>query len=270
MLKFVSKTHPGRRAGENEDALGFDEQRHLAFVADGMGGHAAGGVASSIVKETLLKGDAAKGLSDLVQDAHAAVLAAADANPDYQGMGSTLVCARITERRCNISWVGDSRGYLWRHRTLRRLTRDHSVAQILSEEQGLSATEIRSHPGGHVVTQTLGLGTPEPSVNETPLRRGDWILLCSDGLTDELPDAAIEDVLSRSSSVEQAADRLVEGALNHGGNDNVSVVLVAYDETRKAGRLRPTTLVFLSILGGVGVALACAAAWWYFFGSGAR
>lgn len=265
MIKFAAKSHPGRRAGENEDAFGWDADRHLAFVADGMGGHAAGGVASSIVKDTLLKGDGTLSLDELVRSAHAAIASAAEANPEYRGMGSTVVCARIDERRCRIVWVGDSRSYLWRHRKLRRLTRDHSFAEILSEEQGLSATEIRHHPNGHVVTQTLGLGQPDPSVNETALRRGDWILLCSDGLTDELDDAAIRDVLARTTTLEQGVDRLVEGALNHGGSDNVSVVLVSYADERKAGRRGTGRVVFVSILSGVCVALACVAAWWYFF-----
>jgi PPM family protein phosphatase len=265
MIKFAAKSHPGRRAGENEDAFGFDSERSLAFVADGMGGHAAGSVASSIVKDTLLKGDGTLQLDDLVRSAHAAVASAAEANPEYRGMGSTVVCASIADRRARIIWVGDSRGYLWRHGTLRRLTRDHSFAEILSQEQGLSASEIRSHPGGHVVTQTLGLGTPEPSVNEMPLRGGDWILLCSDGLTDELDDGAIRQALAHSSTVEQGVDRLVEGALNHGGNDNVSVVLVGYEDEHRGRRLTAGKIVLFSIVSGVGVALACAAAWWYFF-----
>jgi protein phosphatase len=271
MIQFAARTHPGRRAGENEDAIGSDAERQLWFVADGMGGHAAGGVASSIVKDTLLKVEGApESLTDLVLAAHAAVVSAADSNPEYKGMGSTLVCARIVDAVGSVVWVGDSRAYLWRGRTLKRLTQDHSFAQILSAEQGLSATEIRSHPARHVVTQTLGLGTPEPSLSETRLRSGDWILLCSDGLTDELEDPDITEALSASRTVEQAADALIERALKHGGRDNVSVVVVAYDQDAKAGpprgRMRTAGIILLSILSGAGFALACAAAYWYFFG----
>jgi protein phosphatase len=162
--------------------------------------------------------------------------------------------------------VGDSRAYLWRRRTLRRLTKDHSFAENLRSEQGLTDTEIRAHPGRHVVTQTLGLGTPAPSVVETPLQSADWILLCSDGLTDELTDPAITKVLESADSVEEAADSLIEAALNHGGRDNVSVVVVGYnDQDRRARAARPTAVkLLLSIASGIGVALICAAAYWWY------
>jgi len=267
-IEFAARTDPGHRAGENEDAIGCDAARQLYFVADGMGGHAAGGVASSIIKDTLLKPDVATGLTglkELVLAAHAAVVSAADANPEYHGMGSTLVCAHIADSVCSVAWVGDSRGYLWRRKTLRRLTRDHSFAEILSSEQGLSLAEIRAHPARHVVTQTLGLGTPEPSLSETPLRGGDWVLLCSDGLTEELTDPAIGAVLAAAGSVEEAADGLIAAALGSGGHDNVSVVLVAYGAERAVGRKwRAARIILLSM---VGAALACAMAWWYLYGS---
>lgn len=268
MIQFAARTHPGRRSGENEDAIGWDAERQLWFVADGMGGHAAGAVASRTVRDALLTDSGTEGLSELVRKAHEAVSSAAAANPEHEGMGSTLVCARIEDALCSVVWVGDSRGYLWRQGALRRLTRDHSFAEIMSREQGLSATQIRSLPDGHVVTQTLGLGTPEPSMVQAPLRRGDWILLCSDGLTDELNDPAIAGVLAAGGSVDAVADRLVEGALNHGGHDNVSVVVIAYEAEEVAGRARrrAARAILLSIVSGAAVAVACAIAWWYFFG----
>jgi protein phosphatase len=268
MIQFAARTHPGRRPGDNEDSIGWDERRQLWFVADGMGGHAAGGVASGIVKEALLDPDAPQALGELVLGAHAAVVAAAEAHAEYQGMGSTLVCAHVAGDDCSLVWVGDSRAYLWRDPALRRLTRDHSFAEILRSEQGLSDAEIRVHPARHVVTQTLGLGTPVPSLAETRLRQGDWIVLCSDGLTDELTDPEIIEVLSGSHSAEEAAQALVDSALNHGGRDNVSVVVLAYDDGGgKRARQRSSAVarrVLLSIAGGVGVALACAAAWYLY------
>jgi protein phosphatase len=270
MIQFAARTHPGRRPGDNEDSIGWDTDRQVWFVADGMGGHAAGGVASSIVKQALLKRDAPHEPGDAVLAAHAAVVAAAEANPEYQGMGSTVVCAHVAGDACSLVWVGDSRGYLWRDGTLRRLTKDHSFAEILRSEQGLTDTEIRVHPARHVVTQTLGLGTPEPSVVETRLRQGDWIVLCSDGLTDELTDAGIIEVLAQSPSAEAAANALMEGALQNGGRDNVSVVVLAYDDDDSViqrPKPRPRAgMILLSVAGGLGVALLCAAAW-YLFGT---
>lgn len=267
MIQFAARTHPGRRPGDNEDSIGWDTERQLFFVADGMGGHAAGGVASNIVKKTLLEPDAPEALSELALAAHAAVAREAEANPEYHGMGSTLVCAHVSGDECSLVWVGDSRAYLWREGTLRRLTKDHSFAEILRSEQGMSDTEVRVHPARHVVTQTLGLGTPEPSVVETRLHKGDWIVLCSDGLTDELTDPAIIDVLAASETVEQAADALVDGALNHGGRDNTSVVVLGYEEPRGQGRaaVRKSSGILLSIMSGVGVAVI-AALCWYLFG----
>jgi protein phosphatase len=265
MIQFAARTHPGRRPGENEDSIGWDTDRQVWFVADGMGGHAAGGVASSIVKETLLKPDVPGAPGAAVLAAHAAVVAAAQANPAYHGMGSTVVCAHVAGDECSLVWVGDSRGYLWREGTLRRLTRDHSFAEILRSEQGLSDTEIRVHPARHVVTQTLGLGTPEPSVVEARLRQDDWIVLCSDGLTDELTDAGIIEVLAASPSADDAASGLVEAALANGGRDNVSVVVLAYDDGSEQPPRKARSkagMILLSIAGGVGVALACAAAWY--------
>jgi protein phosphatase len=196
------------------------------------------------------------------------VAAAADANPEYRGMGSALVSLHIQGSICSVVWVGDSRAYLWREGTLRRLTRDHSVAELLREQQLLTDAEIESSPDRHSITQTLGLGDPQPSVTKTPLHSGDWLLLCSDGLTDELNDPAIIEVLRQSSSPESAADGLINGALDRGGRDNVSVIIVAYEgpSARVANaRLDGTKRILLSILGGASAALACAAVWRHFF-----
>ena len=110
-------------------------------------------------------------------------------------MGSTVVAVRIEDRHAEIAWVGDSRAYLWRSDTLRQLSRDHSYLEVLREQENLSETQLRGHPNKNLVTQTLGIGTPEPSSITEPLRRGDWLLLCSDGLNDELEDAEIAQIL---------------------------------------------------------------------------
>jgi PPM family protein phosphatase len=263
-LRYAVRSDVGLLREGNEDSA-YAGPRLLA-VADGMGGHAAGGVASNIVKQTLLKPDVPEAPGAAVLAAHAAVAAAAQANPEYHGMGSTVICAHVAGDACSLVWVGDSRGYLWRDGTLQRLTKDHSFAEILRSEQGLSDNEIRVHPARHVVTQTLGLGTPEPSVVETRLRQGDWIVLCSDGLTDELTDQGIMQVLAASPGAEGAANGLVETALNNGGHDNVSVVVLTYDDGsgRRPRERSSAVSILLSIAGGVGVALVCAAAWYLF------
>src|SRR5512145_1408431 len=113
-MRFAARTHPGRRGGQNEDSMGWDEASGLWFVADGMGGHAAGDVASRIVKETLLKTAGSSQLDKAVSQAHDSVVSAATENPENTNMGSTVVAARIAGRAAEVVWVGDSRAYMWR------------------------------------------------------------------------------------------------------------------------------------------------------------
>jgi PPM family protein phosphatase len=229
---FAGKTHPGRRPGENEDAIGWDAGRGLWLVADGMGGHASGQTASQVVKAAVLADDGPADIAERLVRAHEAVLEAASADEALTGMGATAVVARVAGHRLEVTWVGDSRAYLWRKGRLTQLSRDHSYVEVLREQNLLSEEQIRGHPHANLVTQTLGHGDPQPSVVQTPLRSGDRILLCSDGLNDELEDGEMEDILRASASLEDAAERLVAAALDKGGRDNVSVVLVEHEGTR--------------------------------------
>src|ERR1043165_2048802 len=187
-MRFAARTHPGRRGGQNEDSMGWDEPSGLYFVADGMGGHGTADVASRIVKETLLGSALKLPLRAAVRRAHDEVAQAAADNTAHANMGSTVVAARIEDRHAEVAWVGDSRAYLWRNQALRQLNRDHSYLEVLREQENLWEPQLRVHPNKNLVTQTLGIGTPGPSVINEPLRKGDWLLLCSDGLNDELED----------------------------------------------------------------------------------
>jgi PPM family protein phosphatase len=266
-MRFAGRTHPGRRGGQNEDAIGWDEASGLWFVADGMGGHASGDVASRIVKETLLANAATASLEEDVRRAHAAVAAESERNAAHANMGSTVVAIRIAAGELQVVWVGDSRAYLWRNGTLSPLTRDHSFLEILREQENLSDAQLRGHPNKNLVTQTLGIGTPTPSVSTVPLRRRDWLLLCSDGLNDELEDAEIAEVLRTRSTPEEAAQALIDGALAHGGRDNVSAVVVEYDGPDGVSSPRAsgaTASAWWPILVGALAALLVALSWWWF------
>lgn len=232
MLNFAAKTDPGKREGENEDSIGWDEERKLWFVADGMGGHAAGKTASEIAKASLLNADTDKPMEEQLVDAHQAIVSAADKNSEFAGMGSTAVVARIVGRTAEISWVGDSRAYLWRRGRLQQISRDHSFIEVLRAQNVLTEEQLRADPRGNLVTQTLGLGDPKPSVITTTLRHGDRILLCSDGLNDEVDDGDMAEVLALHSDISEAVDRLVEVALENGGRDNTSVIVVEYSGNR--------------------------------------
>jgi len=261
MTTIAGLTNPGHRAGANQDSIGWDESRSLAFVADGLGGHAGGQVASDIVKQTLLDPAGSLDLKAAALRAHAAVAGAAEKDEALTGMASTLVAVQIARREAKVVWAGDSRAYLWRNGIISRLTRDHSMVQELRELADLSETDVRSHPQRNQVTNVLGTGEPAPDTALLPMRNGDWILLCSDGLTGELRDEEIADILDAANTPSEASVRLINAALERGGHDNVSVVVVQYDGRSKRVfniRLSETEMGWLAALGGVLLALSLA------------
>lgn len=259
MTAIAGHTDPGNRAGENQDSIGWDAGRSIALVADGLGGHAGGQVASAIVKDTVLELADSLGLSGAVMRAHAAVAAAAANDEIRHGMASTIVAIKITRGVGQVVWVGDSRAYLWRGRRISHLTRDHSVVEELRQEEHLTETQVRSHPQRNQVTRVLGAGDPEPGRHEFPLHNGDWVLLCSDGLSGELRDEEIAGILTDATSVEDAAAKLIAASLAKGGRDNVSAVLVAYDgPTKRLHKLSDAAVSWLAVLGGIALAAVLA------------
>lgn len=265
MIEFAGKTDVGVRGGENEDTIGWDRDRMIWFVADGMGGHANGKLASELAKATLLADDSDKGTDQQLIDAHRAIVAAADSDSDLEGMGSTIVVARIIGRSAEITWVGDSRAYLWRGGELKRLSRDHSFLEVLRAQDVLTEEQIRADPRANLVTQTLGLGDPIPSVTETRLFHGDRILLCSDGLNAELEDSEIAEILAANAegAVAVVVDELVDRALACGGSDNTSVIVIEYRGAKVITRLRQLVeSPWFAILAGAVVAVLLATTWW--------
>ena len=230
MTVFSGSTHPGKIRNHNEDVIGWDTDHKVWLVADGMGGHAHGEVASRLVKETLLQGvGQGSDLLTAVSEAHAVISATATQNSDYEGMGSTVVALEVNPLGARLVWVGDSRGYLWREGRLKLLTRDHSYLERLLAAEHITEEEARNHPRRNIVTQILGVGEAFPDETQVPLQRGDWLILCSDGLNDELTDAEIAEQLDASNDPEVAVENLIEAALSKGGRDNISVVVVQYD-----------------------------------------
>jgi protein phosphatase len=269
-MRFAAVTHPGSRAGENQDVVGWNERAQLWFVADGMGGYAHGQVASRLVKETLTSEIERMDLVAAVLKAHDVVRQAAARLEGDRRMGATVVCAQIRGDTCRIVWVGDSRAYLWRGQTLQRLTRDHSYVEALLDTGSLTETEIRNHPNASVVLQTIGMGTPVPSERDLRLRAGDWIMLCSDGVPVELRDAEVAQILETSASPQQAAQQLLDAVLHKGGRDNTSVVVVQHDG-RAVGRwlarlakLDSPVVVWIAVLAGIVLAAAVAVIAWRF------
>jgi serine/threonine protein phosphatase PrpC len=223
---FAAVTHVGRVRTNNEDAWGTGDE--LWVVADGMGGHAGGEIASRLAVETLLA--AAPTDSDAFRVAFtAAHQAVVDASTDeLAGMGTTLVAAaREAGGDVLLGSVGDSRGYLWDGRSLNRLTTDDNEAEVLLSEGSITAEEARTHPGQFYLTASLGSWrsqAPEPHLLRVPAHAG-RLLLCSDGLNGELDDDQIAAGLA-GGSPEEAAERLAGAAVDAGGRDNVTVLVI--------------------------------------------
>ena len=262
MARVATLTDPGNRPGANEDAVGSVGEDGPWFVADGAGGYAGGRLASEIVAKTILELGGRGELEAVIFRAHEAIVEYSRAHPECAEMRSTVVAGQFSGGYCHVVWVGDSRAYLWRRQRLRRLTRDHSYVEELREQQHLSATQVREHPNRNLVTRMLGFETPVPSVVDERMRRGDWIVLCSDGLNGELTDKEIGGILEMSSAPDAAARALIDAAVLHGGRDNVSVVVVDYGDRGTTSRWWPDSrAALLSILGGSAVVLAVCG-WW--------
>jgi protein phosphatase len=226
-------TDIGKVRAANQDQ--FLTEGVLVAVADGMGGRNRGEVASRLAADTLREAFAAdrtvEGLVEAVGAANRAVWEQAEGDPDLQGMGTTIAAAaRVTdggEQRLAIVNVGDSRVYLLRQGQLSRLSSDHSLVADLVGAGELSEADARVHPERHVLTSALGV-RPDiaPHVATTGLARGDRLLLCSDGLFNELSDEEISMSLDAIAEPNAAADELVRLAKDHGGSDNITVVVV--------------------------------------------
>lgn len=206
----------------------------LVAVADGMGGHVGGEMAAELAVGELAKAEGtltADTLFDLIRAANAAVCEKARA-PEYSGMGTTLVAAALDADAGSVllANVGDSRAYLYSVGTFRQLTNDHSLVNELVREGRITDEEARTHPQRNILTRALGINQ-DLAIDQFEIRvyGGDKILLCSDGLTNEVDDPAIAAILNRFDDPSDAADTLIEKALEGGGRDNITVGLMFVD-----------------------------------------
>ena len=231
MIEFGHQTHVGLRRELNEDTYYGDGELGLWLVADGMGGHEYGEVASALARETIVREvRSGKSLAQAIRIADEEIIRISRRRNDSLPMGTTVVAVRVDGNRFEVAWVGDSRVYLWRDRQLAQLSQDHSYVQELIAQGAITHEQARSHPHRNVVTQALGVTDPQNLNVETmsgELRSGMQLLLCSDGLTEEVDDRGISRVLSQSDcSAQECVDTLVAAALDGGGSDNVTVILV--------------------------------------------
>ena len=266
LIDYAAITHPGKVRKNNEDAYllsGLDGEEPiingparplkvgdaglLVAVADGMGGAAAGEVASReglaavslflfghwgrLAPTKVLEEELLKAMETAVERASDAVLRYSDDDRTARGMGSTLTAAVIWNGCAYLAQVGDSRAYLMRAGTLHQITEDQTLVNDLVAQGSLTREQARTHPQRNMITQALG--SPQALrvvLSRLELRRGDRLLCCSDGLHGELADSLIQDVMNKYYSPRHSLDILVEEALSHGGRDNITGVILALND----------------------------------------
>ncbi len=235
----AGKTDVGRVREINEDSFGMDAERGIFLVADGMGGHQAGEIASRLLVEKALERYAAgfnprlkeKEIRDLlaegIRKANRAIVDLAETDRAKRGMGSTVVALLFDEKRYYIGWVGDSRVYLMRKGELKRLTKDHSRVQALVDAGVITAAEALKHPNRNEITRAVGV-RPEVEVDvvSDKAREGDVFLLCTDGVFGDMADEEFRGNISSGDQAGEMASALITRANERGGEDNATVIVV--------------------------------------------
>ena len=239
-INAVGKTDVGLMRTINQDSIFVSTQPigklpNLFIVADGMGGHKAGDVASREAIERFVKYACTTHMSDPANILDAGIISVnkdifdmANSNRDYSGMGTTFVAASLVENHVYIANVGDSRLYLI-GRDIRQITRDHSLVEDMVRMGVLEREEARTHYKKNVITKAIGVAddkTSTPDIFEIEVENGDKLLLCSDGLTNMVEDYDIKKIVKDNDSIEDAVRELIRQANENGGKDNISAILI--------------------------------------------
>jgi PPM family protein phosphatase len=240
-IELHAAVDPGRARSNNEDSVATDDGVALAVLADGMGGYNAGEVASnmatSFIRSELGRwlreasaqasdAEVRRAMDICVDNANRAIFNAANTNPQYAGMGTTLVVAVFRDNRVLLGHVGDSRCYRLREGRLQQITRDHSLLQEQIDAGLITPEQAAFSANKNLVTRAVGVeDTVLLETHQHDVQTGDLFLLCSDGLSDMLDDDGIAEVLQRHESLEDGTRALIEAANEAGGKDNISVIL---------------------------------------------
>jgi len=239
--QFCSRTDPGLARENNEDSVALDEATQLAVLADGMGGYNAGEIASGMAT-TFIKSELGRWLSQAgrhangrevrrameicVENANRSIFNAANSNPHYSGMGTTLVLGVFQEGRLMLGHIGDSRCYRLRAGELVQITKDHSLLQEQMDAGLITREQAATSTNKNLVTRALGVeDTVLLEVNEHKVEEGDIYMMCSDGLSDMVDDEALAKILCGHAAPEHKVGQLIDAANANGGRDNISVLL---------------------------------------------
>lgn len=268
---YGSRTEIGNVREHNEDSLTVLPP--LFAVADGMGGHEAGEVASEITINTLNdlapQSADAEALARAVVAANLNVIKAPSQGVGREGMGTTLTAAILEKERLVIAQVGDSRAYLLHNGSLQQLTRDHSLMADMIEAGQLTEAEARVHPNRSVITRAIGSDPHmQPDLYELNVETGDRLLLCSDGICGMIEDHEIASIMRQAPSAQSCADQLVEAALAAGGFDNATAVVVdveGFKAVREKKQVRKSKALAIGVIVCLLAALACAVFAGYYY-----
>jgi len=241
-ISCAGNTDVGVVRSGNEDSFLLDCSRGLFIVADGMGGHAAGEVASEMAVSIIATelgnlrgmsdGEAATRMRSAIRKANAAIFERTLAEHDKRGMGTTTTVMVLFSRRYLIGQVGDSRAYLLREGDLLQLTKDHSYVQEQVDAGLLTPEQARTHPYSNVITRCVGANEDvAPDIYFGNLEQGDRVLLASDGLTGMLEDQQLHDILAAEENPETAVNKMIADANHRGGLDNITAIVVRVDST---------------------------------------
>lgn len=246
IYQFYSYTDPGLTRDNNEDSVVFDAPTQLAVLADGMGGYNAGEVASGMAT-AFIKSELSRWLSQVgktanarevrraleicVDNANRSIFNAANSNPQYAGMGTTLVMGVCHEARIMVGHIGDSRCYRLRGQEFSQITKDHSLLQEQMDAGLITPEQAAISLNKNLVTRALGVeDSVLLEVNEHRVEPGDIYLMCSDGLSDMVDDAGIAQILMSDDTTQQKAQNLISAANSAGGRDNITVLLIEAEE----------------------------------------
>jgi serine/threonine protein phosphatase PrpC len=250
--EFCMRTDPGLARENNEDSVTFDEPTRLGILADGMGGYNAGEIASGMAT-TFIKSELGRWLGQAgrhanarevrrameicVDNANRSIFNAANSNPQYSGMGTTLVLGVFQDGRLLMGHIGDSRCYRLRGTEFSQITKDHSLLQEQMDAGLITPEQAATSSNKNLVTRALGVEDAVLlDVNEHRVEPGDLYLMCSDGLSDMLDDASIAKILATEEPLEQKVAQLIDAANANGGRDNISVLLThARSGSKKKG-----------------------------------
>ena len=234
-LQYYCLSDTGRVRKENQDFCGVSQDESLFIVADGMGGADGGEIASQTAVNSFLDffHNSNLDLNDEViktsfYEAHQKLSEKAEKYPTLFGMGTTIVITQLINSQAILSHVGDSRIYLYRNNKLELLTKDHSLRQEHLDEKRISDEEFEAHPLKNIITRFIGPAKFfEPDIKKINLKESDIILLCSDGLSNEVTDQKIEDIITQNTSdIEKISKKLIQTANNNGGCDNSTLIII--------------------------------------------